>query len=223
MPVVAGPGRSGSSRSPRSRSRTERTASGSRTGQDIGLCRTGPEQFETALMVESGSPKVMMLNQGKLPPALLRQVLAGAPPLPEEVQLGPALGEDAAVIEVEAGCLVVAADPITLTSEDVGWSAVVVNANDVAVMGVRPRWFLATVLLPVGTNDSSVRRLFAELHAAVADLEVALVGGHSEITGAVGQPIVSGVMLGIGSPDQIVRSSGAMSGDTVVQIGEAPI
>jgi hydrogenase maturation factor len=110
-----------------------------------------------------------------------------------------------------------------LTGEGIGWSAVVVNANDVAVMGVRPRWFLATVLLPVGTTDSGVRRLFAELHAAVADLGVALVGGHSEITGAVRQPIVSGVMLGVGSPDRIVRSSGAVSGDVVVQIGEAPI
>ena len=49
------------------------------------------------------------------------------------------------------------------------------------------------------------------------------MGGHSEITGAVRQPIVSGVMLGIGSPDRIVRSSGAVPGDVVVQIGEAPI
>ena len=76
-----------------------------------------------------------------MPPALLREVLSGAPPLPDDVRLGPALGEDAAVIDIEAGCLVVAADPITLTGEGIGWSAVAVNANDVAVMGVRPRRF----------------------------------------------------------------------------------
>lgn len=174
-------------------------------------------------MDDGRTAEVMVLERGKLPPALLREVLAGAPPLPDEVRLGPALGEDAAVIDVEAGCLVVAADPITLTGEGIGWSAVVVNANDVAVMGVRPRWFLATVMLPVGTTDAGLRPLFAELHDAVADLRVVLVGGHSEITGAVRQPVVSGVMLGIGSPEQIVRSSGAVSGDVVVQIGEAPI
>lgn len=174
-------------------------------------------------MVDRGTAEVIVLKRGKLPPALLREVLAGAPPMPDEVRLGPALGEDAAAIDVEAGCLVVAADPITLTGEGIGWSAVAVNANDVAVMGVRPRWFLATVLLPVGTTESDVRRLFADLHAAVTDLGVALVGGHSEITGAVRQPIVSGVMLGIGSPDELVRSSGAVPGDGVVQIGEAPI
>jgi hydrogenase expression/formation protein HypE len=150
-------------------------------------------------------------------------VLSGAPPLPDDVRLGPAVGEDAAVVDIEAGCLVVAADPITLTGEGIGWSAVAVNANDVAVMGVRPRWFLATVLLPIGTTDSAVRRLFAELHTACAELGVALVGGHSEITGAVRQSVVSGVMLGTGAPDRIVRSSGATSGDVVVQIGAAPI
>lgn len=163
------------------------------------------------------------MERGKLSPALLREVLSGAPPLPDDVRLGPAVGEDAAVVNVEAGCLVVAADPITLTGEGIGWSAVAVNANDVAVMGVHPRWFLATVLLPVGTTDSGVHRLFAELHAAVTELGVALVGGHSEITAAVRQSVVSGVMLGVGSPDRIVRSSGARSGDVVVQIGAAPI
>ena len=166
---------------------------------------------------------VIVLERGKLPPVLLRDVLAAGSPMPTEVRLGPTLGEDAAVIDVAAGCLVVAADPITLTGEGIGRSAVAVNANDVAVMGVRPRWFLATVLLPVGTTDSDVRCLFAELHAAVTDEGVALVGGHSEITGAVRQPIVSGAMLGIGSPDSIVNSSGASPGDVVVQVGDAPI
>lgn len=174
-------------------------------------------------MYGGGAAEVSVLKQGKLPPALLREVLAGAPPLPNDVRLGPAVGEDAAVVDVEAGCVVVAADPITLTGEGIGWSAVAVNANDVAVMGVRPRWFLATVLLPVGTTDSGVRRFFAELHAAVAELGVSLVGGHSEITGAVCQSVVSGVMLGAGAPDRIIRSSGATSGDVIVQIGAAPI
>ncbi|MCP3913282.1 MAG: hypothetical protein GY745_16200 [Actinomycetia bacterium] len=164
-----------------------------------------------------------VLQQGKLPPALLVEMLAEASPLPDEVVLGPSVGEDAAVIAVEAGSLVVAADPITLTGEGVGRSAVLVNANDVAVMGVRPRWFLATVLLPVGTTDSAVRLLFAELHAAADEAGVALVGGHTEVTGGVGQTVVSGVMMGLGSPDQIVPSSGATPGDVVVQVGAAPI
>jgi hydrogenase maturation factor len=174
-------------------------------------------------MIDSGGSQVVVLKQGKLPWALLTEALSSGPPLPDSVVLGPAVGEDAAVITVEAGCLVVAADPITLTSEGIGRLAVVVNANDVAVMGVRPLWFLATVLLPVGTTDAVVRRLFEELHGAVADAGAALVGGHTEVTRAVREPIVSGVMFGIGSPGAIVRSSGAVPGDIVVQVGAAPI
>lgn len=47
---------------------------------------------------------------------------------------------------METGLLVVATDPVTLTGHDVGRHAVIVNANDFAVMGIRPRWFLATLL-----------------------------------------------------------------------------
>ena len=43
----------------------------------------------------------------------------------------------------------------------------VINANDVAVMGVQPRWFLAAVLLPVGTDESEVRELFARTRDAL--------------------------------------------------------
>jgi len=65
---------------------------------------------------------------------------------------------------------VVATDPITLTGAGVGRHAVLVNANDVAVMGVRPRWFLAAVLLPLGTGAAETRALFESLAAGLAEL-----------------------------------------------------
>ena len=58
------------------------------------------------------------------------------------------VGEDASAIDIAAGALIVATDPITLTGKDVGAHAVVIFAYDVAVMGALPRWFLALVLLP---------------------------------------------------------------------------
>ena len=81
--------------------------------------------------------------------------------LPPEVRLGPRVGEDACAIGVEAGTLVAAMDPITLTGSGVGAHAVVINANDVAVTGARPRWFLACVLLPEGSTANDAEALFA--------------------------------------------------------------
>ncbi len=96
----------------------------------------------------------------------MASLLAELPPPPHELLLGPRVGEDACAIEVSGGALVVATDPITLTSDDVGHLSVVVNANDVAVTGVRPRWFLAVVLVPPDTEEMAIRDLFAAIRVA---------------------------------------------------------
>jgi hydrogenase expression/formation protein HypE len=163
------------------------------------------------------------LAGGKLPAPLLAEVLAAAAVTADEVVLGPAVGEDAAAIELPDGVLVAATDPITLTGSEVGAYAVVINANDVAVMGVRPRWFLAAVLLPRGTREDTVRELFAELRTALDRVGAVLIGGHAEVTGAVSQPVVVGQMLGHRGDGRIVTSGGATPGDVVLQVGPAPV
>lgn len=162
------------------------------------------------------------LPPGKLPAALLGELLRALPAAPE-VRLGPAIGEDACAIDVPAGTLVVAADPITLTGSGVGAHAVLVNANDVAVTGVRPRWFLATVLLPPGTEPDDVRQLFAGMQRALDACGAHLVGGHTEVTSAVRQPVVAGQMLGFATDGRIVPTGGMRAGDVVLQVGAAPI
>ena len=161
-----------------------------------------------------------VLPAGKFPPDFLARLLAGA--LPPEVVLGPHVGEDACVIEVEAGTLVAATDPITLTGAGVGAHAVIVNANDVAVTGVRPRWFLACVLLPEGSTRGDAAALFAGMRRALDRVGAALVGGHTEVTAAVRQPLVVGQMLGT-TAERTVPTGGLRPGDAVVQIGPAPI
>src|SRR5579862_380288 len=128
------------------------------------------------------------LPVGKLPAALLAEVLSGLGPLPTEVRLGPSIGEDACAIDVPRGVLVAATDPITLTAAEAARLAVIVNANDVAVTGVRPRWFLAAVLLPPGTTSTAVRELFAAMGAALIEVGATLVGGHTEVSAAVTRP-----------------------------------
>src|SRR5436190_5261458 len=146
------------------------------------------------------------LPRGKLAPELLTALFAQLPAAGPEVRLGPRVGEDAAAIAVPAGILVAAADPITLASEDVGGLSVIVNANDVAVSGARPRWFLAVVLVPPGTAASVVRELFGALSRALSELGAHLVGGHTEATPAVNRPIVIGQMLGVAETGRVVST-----------------
>jgi hydrogenase maturation factor len=117
----------------------------------------------------------------------------------------------------------VAADPITLTAEDIAWLSVVVNANDVAVSGGRPQWFLAVVLVPPGTAEGVVRDLFAAFPRALAEVGASLVGGHTEVTPAVNRPVVIGQMLGLVERGRIVTTAGCEPGDVLLQVRPAPI
>ncbi|HEX6220899.1 MAG TPA: AIR synthase-related protein [Acidimicrobiia bacterium] len=150
-------------------------------------------------------------------------LLVDLPDAPPELILGPAIGEDACVIEVPKGVLVAAADPITLTTHDIGRFGVIINANDVAVMGVRPRWFLAVILLPSGTGREDVQDIFTTIGKGLEDVGAVLVGGHTEITEAVRQPVLVGQMMGISERGYFVSTGGAGPGDALVQVGLVPV
>lgn len=160
---------------------------------------------------------------GKLPPELLASLLATATTDDPRVIVGPRVGVDAAVIEIGGRYLVAKSDPITFATEGIGRYAVLVNANDLAVMGAVPCWFLATFLLPEGTTGADARAIFAETLAACRELGVALVGGHTEITDGVTRPVVCGHMLGEAAPDELVPGGGARPGDRILLTKSVPL
>jgi len=161
---------------------------------------------------------------GKLRAETLQAIFDTHPTKDPRVVVGPRVGEDAAVIDMGDRYLVATTDPITFATAEIAWYALQVNANDVAVRGARPRWFLATLLLPEGkTSDASVETLFAELHAACDELDVALVGGHTEIAHGLDRPIVIGTMLGEVEKAKLVTTGGARVGDAVVLTKGVPL
>lgn len=164
------------------------------------------------------------LPAGKLPADLLQSLLNTHAVHDPRVVVGARVGEDAAVIDLGDRYLVVAADPVTFATDELGWYAVTVNANDIAVRGATPRWFLATLLLPAAaTDEETVRRLFAQLTEACAALDVTLVGGHTEVTHGIDRPLVAGTMLGEVARDRLVTTAGARVGDTVVLTKGVPL
>ncbi len=164
------------------------------------------------------------LPVGKLPAEHLQKLLAQYAPLDDRVVVGPRVGEDAAVIDMGDRYLVATTDPITFATDDMGWYALVVNANDLAVRGARPRWFLATLLLPEGqTTLPQVDALFAEIGEACRQLGISLVGGHTEVTAGLPRPVVVGAMLGEVDKDGLVTTAGARVGDVVLLTKGVPV
>ncbi len=151
---------------------------------------------------------------GKLPAAHLARLLARHAPSDQRVVLGPGVGRDAAVISFGDRYLVAKTDPITFASDEIGWYAVHVNANDIACTGATVHWFLVTLLLPeTRTDEALVDIIFDQIAEACAELGVELVGGHTEITHGLDRPIVVGCMLGEVAPERLVRPDGARPGD----------
>ncbi len=166
----------------------------------------------------------MTLRAGKLPQEELANLLARVPRRDRRVLLGPGVGCDAAVIDIGGGRVLVATmDPVTFATDQIGSYAVHVNANDIACMGGRPAWFMATVLLPPGAADDLPRRIFQQLTTACDALGIELVGGHTEVTIGLDRPIVSGTMLGEATRGDVVTGDGLAAGDVVLLAGSIAV
>jgi len=163
------------------------------------------------------------LPLGKLPAKLLSELFTLLPGGPRVV-LGPRTGEDAAVIDLGTRYLVLKTDPITFATEQIGWYAVQINANDIATTGAQPLWFLATILLPERTaTEEMARAIFTQIADACREMSVAVVGGHTEITAGLDRPIVVGCMVGEVAKDKLIRTGGAQPGDLILLTKGAPI
>ncbi len=157
------------------------------------------------------------LPLGKLPVNLLKQVIDAAPVTDERVLMGPGIGLDCAVIDMGDHYQVIKTDPITFASDEIGWYAIQINANDIATTGAIPRWFTATVLLPENrTTPELVLKIANQLFDACREYGISFIGGHTEITYNIDRPIISGTMFGEVKKDKLVTPRGASGGDAVL-------
>jgi hydrogenase expression/formation protein HypE len=165
--------------------------------------------------------KTGILKTGKLDIGILKGFLEKNTILDPRVVIGPKIGEDAAVINVGRGTdryWVVTSDPITFTTEKIGYYGVVVNLNDIATMGAIPKWFLASLLFPEGSDPKVIEKVFRQIHDTCHRFKVSFIGGHTEITPGIKKMILSGHMIGEVKKDKLVTTSGARSGDLLLLV-----
>src|ERR1700690_1866187 len=158
-------------------------------------------------------PKIKLLPVGKLSPDLLARMLKSYTSLDARVKVGPSIGEDAAAVDIGDSYLLLKTDPITLVAEDIGTYTVTINANDIATMGGKPLWLLATILLPEKqATEELVESIFRQLSFACREIGVSLCGGHTEITQGIDRAIVVGAMIGEVKKDALITTGGAKTG-----------
>ena len=133
-----------------------------------------------------------------------------------EILVGPNVGIDAAVIDVSKlpGMMVVSQDPITGAGKNAGFHVVNVCANDVSSMGAKPMFFLSTIIMPKGATDDDLEEISKDIERAAKEIDVSIVGGHTEVSNKASDLILSGTMIGFA--DRYVSTSGAREGDDIL-------
>lgn len=166
----------------------------------------------------------MHLQFGKVPEEILRDIVfknLGEKRM--EVVVGPSVGVDGAVIELGDKVLITSMDPITGAVKRIGWLAVNVNANDIATFGVKPAYFSSCILLPESADEQMLKTICAQIDEAAKDLEMAVVGGHCEVTPGLKGPVVVGCAMGITRRGRYVTAKDAKPGDKLLLTKSAGI
>ncbi len=141
--------------------------------------------------------------------AVMKQIKTRRP----EVILGAGVGEDCAALRLESDeCLVMSTDPITATADDIGRLAALITANDIASAGAEPIGIMLTILLPDGTREIALKRIMEQVETECQKLDIEIMGGHTEVTAAVNQPLISVTGVGKVKKDKMISTAGARPG-----------
>jgi hydrogenase expression/formation protein HypE len=160
---------------------------------------------------------------GKVPNNILNELLRTLEICDSNLTTPPAIGEDTAILNFGNSMLLIGSDPITFSTPNPGSHSVIINANDIAASGGTPKWFCATVLMPPGTSEEEFSHVFLDIVGACKNINVQLIGGHSEITQTVNKITIAGTMIGVAEPSQIKPTANAQFGDDIIITKTFPI
>jgi hydrogenase expression/formation protein HypE len=172
------------------------------------------------------------LKEGKLPIELLSKLLSICGANVEGVILPAEIGLDSAAVDVKKGMiyaqtyydtaeechLIVKSDPITFVTPNPSYYAVAVNANDLACLGAIPYGCTATILAPPSFSPMDITAVQVELDKICKEMNIAIIGGHTEITSAVSSLILSLSMFGW-VPKSMLPMRNVEIGDFLALIG----
>lgn len=165
-----------------------------------------------------------MLKVGKLDSDLLKKIVFNKITYRRpEVKVRPGIGEDCAVVDFGQCDCIMSTDPITAAVTDIGRLAIHITCNDIASNGVEPIGIMLAAMLPIGTTAEDIENIMDQAGKTAAKLNVEIIGGHTEITGAVNKPVI--VSTAIGKTNREVSNSGSdmTVGDVILMTKRAGI
>lgn len=161
------------------------------------------------------------MRVGKIPESVLkRSVLKNINIRNEEIISKPYVGNDSVLLNFEVDSLISASiDPIIfdLDIPDVSArSAIAAGINNVAANGARAVAILTSILLPSKIEEKDIKIIIRSLEMAAGEENVSIAGGHTEVTSAVNEPIITVTTFGCVPKDKLILQGKAKPGDDIV-------
>lgn len=151
---------------------------------------------------------------GKLPNEVLAEMIKDLVYDRREVVLGAKIGRDTAILDFREKLCVISTDPITGTDKDIGNIAMNIATNDLSTEGAMPVACMLTVLMPPETELEEFKSIIEDIKSQSEKLNIAIVGGHTEVTDAVNRIVISATVLG--SIDRPYREKEVFTDDLIV-------
>lgn len=148
-------------------------------------------------------------------------VLDRLPKQAGNVATGPAIGLDCAAVRFGDGQVVLTCDPITGAAADIGRLAVHIACNDIAACGIRPSILMMVIIAPPTCTADEIRQVADQAASAAAQLNVSIVGGHTEVSDAVSRFVVTTTALGFTYGASIIQANGGQPGDSLLMTKSA--
>lgn len=154
---------------------------------------------------------------GKLPNDILEKiVLSNIKTKRKEVLVGAAVGKDSAVIDFDKEVCVLSTDPITGATKGLGRLAIHISCNDIATNGAEPVGVLMTILVPPSATENDIDTIMKDAEKAASEINVQIIGGHTEITDAVNRIVISTTVIGKQRKDTLPDISKIKTGDKIL-------
>lgn len=158
------------------------------------------------------------MKTGKISEAALkRSVLHQIEKRREEVLAGAAVGGDYAALELSGEeVFIMTANPLMGRGDYIGPPLIHRAANNLACSGAEPVGIMSTILLPENFEERELKKLVKQLEETAADLNMEIMGGHTEITPTVNAPVLCAVGVGKVKKDKRIGIGGGRPGQDIV-------
>lgn len=149
--------------------------------------------------------------------ALQRSVLKQLKNRREEILFYGAVGEDCAAMRLSEGEIsVFSSNPVTGSGKIQGALAVYSAVNNLASSGAEPVGVMITALLPENFKESHLKELAEQIEEVCESLQIQVMGGHTEVTAAVKEPVFSVTAVGKAGEKELLRTKYAKANQDIV-------